>query len=171
MISLIGKSLAALKGKENPGLITTNGVIPVEPSLATEGMLWFDNLMVPDSTWILPFALSGIVYATYAYPAGNIEDTPLPWATLDFAHRLESENLRMIKYKKFASLAIVPATLMFPSAMLLYWFTSALATLLLSYRHKLWGIVDEDKPKSKPPAEKYYPPTGKQMRKQKMNKK
>lgn len=66
MLSLIGKSLAALEGTENPELITTDGVVPIEPSLATEGMLWFDNLMVPDFTGILPFAVSGIVYAMYS---------------------------------------------------------------------------------------------------------
>ena len=184
MLSLIGKSLAALEGKENPGLSTTDEVIPIEPSLATEGMLWFDNLMIPDSTWILPFALSGIMYTMYSCSAGVLISYPVPWATLDHANRVESFNLQRLKYKKFGSLAIVPATLMFPSAMLLYWFSSALASLLLSYRYVLWGMLlravrkspatdkpDEDKQKSKPPTEKYYPLRAKQMKKQKTNKK
>ena len=184
MLSLIGKSLAALEGKENPGLSTMDEVIPVEPSLATEGMLWFDNLMVPDPTWILPFALSGIVYTVYSCPAGTSRSVPTPWLTVDEAKRLEYSNLHRFKFGKLASLAIAPATLMFPSAMLLYWFSSALATLVLGNRRKLWGTLlrvvrnspvkdkpDEDGQKSKPPAEKYYPPTGKQMRKQKKNKK
>ena len=180
MLSLIGKSLAALEGKENPGLSITDEVIPIEPSLATEGMLWFDNLMVPDPTSILPFALSGILYVIYSYQAGTIRDIPLPWVSLDYANRVKAFNLQTLKYRKLASLAIAPATLMFPSAMLLYWFSSALATLLLSYRHKIWSFVrnspaknkpDEDEQKSKSPTEKYYPPTRKEMKKQKMNKK
>ena len=183
ILSLIGKSFAALEGKENPGLSTTDEVIPIEPSLATEGMLWFDNLMIPDSTWILPFALSGIMYTMYSYSAGCIHSCPPPWATLDHANRVESSNLQRLKYKKFGSLAIVPATLMFPSAMLLYWFSSTLATVTVGYRHEIWGMLlravrkspatnepDEDKQKSKPPTEKYYP-TRNQMKKQKLNKK
>ena len=184
IFSFIGKSLAALKGKENPGLSTTDEVIPIEPSLATQGMLWFDNLMIPDPTCILPFALSGIVYTMYCYPAGTLRAVSRPWATLDEANCLKSFNLQMLKYKKLASLAIVPATLMFPSAMLLYWFSSTLATLLVGYGYGLWRVLpqivrespatnkpDKDKQKSKPPTKNYYPPIGKQIRKQKMNKK
>ena len=184
MLSLIVKSLVALEGKENPGLSTTDQLIPIEPSLATEGTLWFDNLMVPDPTWILPFALSGIMYTVYSYQAGTVGYRPLPWTSLDDANRLQSSNLQTLKYKKLASLAIAPATLMFPSAMLLYWFSSALASLLLSYHHTLWGMLlravrkspatnepDEDKQKSKPPTEKYYPFRAKQTKKQKTNKK
>ena len=184
VLSLISKSLAAVGGKGSPGLSMTDEVIPIEPSLATEGMLWFDNLMIPDSTMILPFALSGIVYMMYSKEGGTGETFPVPWGTQEHANRVKSSNLRRRKYQKLASLAIGPATLMFPSAMLLYWFSSSLATLMVGYRHRLWGMLlrvvrkspaknkpDEDKQKSKPPTEKYYPPTGKQIRKQKMNKK
>ena len=184
MLSLTGKSLAALQGTENPGLITTDGVVPIEPSLATEGMLWFDNLMVPDFTGILPLAVSGIVYAMYSYPAGINRMIPSPWVSLDYAKRIQSSNLLKFRYGKFASLAIAPATLMFPSAMLLYWFSSALATLMLCHRRQLWGMLlrvvrnspaknkpDEDRQKSKPPTEKYYPLTMKRMGKQRLKKK
>ena len=184
ILSLINKSSAAVGGKGNPGLSVTDEVIPIEPSLATEGMLWFDNLMIPDSTMILPFALSGIVYTMYSYSAATGETSPVPWGTQEHANQVKSSNLRRRKYQKLISLAIGPATLMFPSAMLLYWFSSSLATLMVGYRHRLWemllGVVrkspagnkpDEDKQKSKPPTEKYYPPTGKQIGKQKMNKK
>ena len=184
MLSLTGRSLAALDGKENPGLISTDGVVPIDPSLATEGMLWFDNLMVPDFTGILPFAVSGMVYAMYSYSASTTGKIPLPWATLDQAKHFRSSNLLKLKHYKIASLAIAPATLMFPSAMLLYWFSSALATLTVSHRHEVWRMLlrivrnspaknepDEDRQKSKPPTEKYYPLTMNRMPKQRSKKK
>ena len=190
MLSLIGKSLAALRGKENLNLISTDDLIPIEPSLATEGMLWFDNLMIPDSTCILPFALSGIMYVRCSCRARIITSLPAAWVMLAASNRLKPFDLLhtlkyLLKYLKYAPLAIAPATVMFPSAMLLYWFSNVFATiLLLSYRHVLWTMLrrivrtspatnkpDEDKKQSKPPTEKYYPPTRKQIKKQKTNQK
>ncbi len=71
MLSLTAKSLTALKGKQNPGPGTTDELIPVEPSLATEGMFWFEDLMVPDPLLILPFALSGIMFMVYSSGRGT----------------------------------------------------------------------------------------------------
>ncbi|KAL9066146.1 MAG: hypothetical protein Q9161_007739 [Pseudevernia consocians] len=45
MLGLTAKSLTALKGKQHPGPGTADELIPIEPSLATEGILWFDDLM------------------------------------------------------------------------------------------------------------------------------
>ena len=190
MLSLISNTSAAFGRKENPGPSITDEVIPIDPSLATEGMLWFDNLMIPDSTMILPFALSGIVYAMYSYPPGTCETRQVPMAGTqedakqEDANRLRSFNLRRRKYQKLGALAIGPATLMFPSAMLLYWFSGALATLMVGYRYRILGMLlrvvrepptkkkpDEDKQRSKTPTTKYYLLKGKRVREQKMNKK
>ena len=185
MLSLISNSSAAFGPKENPGPSITDEVIPIDPSLATEGMLWFDNLMIPDSTMILPFALSGIVYAMYSYPAGTYEARLIPMmGTQEDANQVRSFNLQRRKYQKLGALAIGPATLMFPSAMLLYWFSGALATLMVGYRYRLLGMLlrvvreppakkkpDKDKQRSKTPTTKYYLLKGKRVREQKMNKK
>ena len=184
MLSLISKPSAAFGGKENPGPCITDEVIPIEPSLATEGMLWFDNLMIPDSTMILPFALSGLVYAMYAFPAGTHQARELPLATQEHADKVRSFNQQRRKYLKLGALAIGPATLMFPSAMLLYWVSGTLAALMAGFRYRLLGMLlqvvrdsptekkpDEDKPRSKTPTTKYYLLKGKRVREQKMNKK
>ena len=184
ILALIGKSLARLEGKQNTELSKTDQVIPIEPSLASEGMLWFDNLMIPDPTNILTCALSGITYIMYSNTTG-ISRKPPPWASVERAHQVESSNLRLIKYKKIGALLIGPATLMFPSAILLYWFSSVLATVVVAEHDRLWRMLlqimgkspeksepDEDKPKSKPQkTEKYYPSTRRDAREQKRNKK
>ena len=44
----------------------------MEPSLATEGISWFDNLISPDPSLILPFALSGILFLLYRSGGNNL---------------------------------------------------------------------------------------------------
>ena len=58
-------------GKQVPGLGLTDGLIPMEPSLATEGLLWIDDLSAPDPSLVLPFALSGIMFVTYIFGRGS----------------------------------------------------------------------------------------------------
>lgn len=162
MLSLIAKPLTALQGKQNPGLGAMDGWMPTEPSLATQGMLWFDNLMIPDPTMILPFALSGIIFVMYSVRKGVTNLISLPHATLEQATQYQSFNQRKERALKLGALAVGPATLMFPSAMVFYWFSSTLATITVGYlSDKLPRIfivrVSKSPEKSKPGEEKEKP--------------
>lgn len=92
--------------------------IGLEPSFATEGMLWFPNLLLPDPNLILPFALSGILLCGLLPSASsrgaNGKIIPLTKGT---------RRLRNIL--GMVALAIGPLTLQAPSGLLLYWVSSS----------------------------------------------
>ncbi|KAI9642751.1 hypothetical protein NHQ30_008483 [Ciborinia camelliae] len=86
------------------------GSLLLEPTFATEGALWFPNLLIPDPMLILPFVLSGSILL-------NLTGMGSPKSV--FLRRL-SNSLKVV------ALAIVPLTLQMPSAMLVYWTSSSL---------------------------------------------
>ena len=101
---------AALAAPAAPGA----AVVPVEQALAAEGALWFPDLLVPDPLLVLPFALSGALFANIALAAPRrTGHEPLPF------------QRRLTNALKIVALAVGPATLAVPSAMLLYWTASA----------------------------------------------
>ena len=87
-------------------------VLPIQESFATEGMLWFPDLMVSDPQLILPFILSGTIYLNITRGSSRIPKTSL-W------------QKRFDRSLKVVALAIGPLTLQVPSAMLLYWIASS----------------------------------------------
>jgi inner membrane protein COX18 len=96
----------------------------IKQSLATEGALWFPDLLLPDPALILPFMLSGCLFANIMFhdrkaAAAGIQ--PGKW------------QLRFQRSVKVVALAIGPATLGVPSAMLVYWITSSVCALGQNY--------------------------------------
>lgn len=93
-----------------------------EPSIATEGMLWFSDLSAPDPMLLLPFILSGSMLLNLMPSSRKAlhgtTQTPL-------ARRL-TNILRVV------ALLIGPMTLQMPSAMLLYWISSSLMAFVQS---------------------------------------
>lgn len=93
-------------------------VIPFEKSFATEGALWFPDLLVPDPLLILPFVLSGAMFLNIYYQSilakGAIE---LKWQT------------RIRNIFKIMALAVGPLTLQVPSGILVYWISSSLCAV------------------------------------------
>lgn len=87
-------------------------VLPKVDSFATEGMLWFPDLMVSDPQLILPFILSGTIYLNITRGSSN-NPKILPW------------QKGLDRSLKAVALAIGPLTLQMPSAMLLYWIASS----------------------------------------------
>lgn len=81
-----------------------------ELSLATEGALWFPDLIVPDPHLILPFMLSGVIFANL-YNSTSKNPTVF--------------QKRFMNAMKLVALAIGPLTLHVPSAMLIYWISSS----------------------------------------------
>lgn len=181
MPSLAAKSLTTLKGRQYTEPGTMDQLIPMEPSLATEGMLWIGDLMIPDPSLILPFALSGIIFVMSKSRRGTIGLYPGPGSSSEEASKILSWNRWKNRCLGLASVVIGPATLMFPSAMLLYWISSSLAAIIVSHVVKFLLSIriirvtkvpgkdkpGEDKPKSKPKMQEYRGPTMKDLRNQK----
>ena len=89
----------------------------LEQSLATEGILWFPDLLVPDPMLILPFTLSASLFATILFYDRRTKAAGVP---------LSKWQIRLQRIVKVMALAIGPATLAMPSGMLLYWISSSL---------------------------------------------
>ncbi|OCL13879.1 hypothetical protein AOQ84DRAFT_429176 [Glonium stellatum] len=104
----------------------------LEPSLATEGMLWFPNLMIPDPTLALPFILSTVML-------GNI-----------FINSKEGKvvgkfQTRLRRILICVALAIGPLTFQLPAGLLLYWISSTSSAMLMN------AILDTFWPLKVPP--------------------
>ncbi|KAI9054083.1 hypothetical protein LZ554_001254 [Drepanopeziza brunnea f. sp. 'monogermtubi'] len=108
-------------GVENvAGVITGDGLvdqvlsIPTEMSLATEGMLWFPNLLVGDPQLVLPFVLS----ATLMLNIFGLPTSRRPW------------SVRLKRSLGLVCLIVGPLMINVPSALLIYWISSSASAYL-----------------------------------------
>ncbi|KAK6601189.1 hypothetical protein H4I95_08171 [Botrytis cinerea] len=102
-----------ISSKANEAAATTDldlGSLLLEPTFATEGALWFPNLLISDPMLILPFMLSGSILL-------NLTGQGKPKSVF---------MKRLMNSLKVVALAIIPLTLQMPSAMLVYWTSSSL---------------------------------------------
>lgn len=89
---------------------------PVE-SLSTGGMLWFLDLTVPDQFFILPLITSATMWATIEVGVDG--------------GRLEASNMQTMRYVLRAiPIVMIPFTINFPGAILVYWTSSNFISLL-----------------------------------------
>lgn len=88
-----------------------------EPSLAYEGMLWFQDLLVPDPTGALPFLVSGLMFANI-YMTKNTVSSDAKWPIL-FRRTLMG-----------VALLIGPMCQNLPAALLLYWASSTSSVMI-----------------------------------------
>lgn len=116
-------------------------VVPVEPSLATEGMLWFPDLMVADPMLLLPFMLSGTLFLNIY--SGQQRGIP--------GVAITQGRIRLIRALGVVALAAGPLTLQMPTAMLLYWVSSGMLAygqnLLIDYYMPIKSPVRPCEPK------------------------
>ena len=126
--------------------------ISVEPSFATDGALWFSNLQQADPYLILPFILSATLFIR-AQPGYDIiraiferkeKDKDIAYVIDDVYDLDLPSNFRWRKRMlELFALAAGPATLQFPSAMLLFWITHSVCELMtavfLRYRAPITG--------------------------------
>lgn len=91
-----------------------------EPSMATEGMLWFPDLLVADPTGVLPFVVSGIMF-TNIYISKNASGNTATASA--FSRRLRRGLL-------FVALLIGPLSQHVPAGLLLYWASSTSSVML-----------------------------------------
>ncbi len=103
---------AELMGEK--GLV--EAVVPVEPSLATDGMLWFPDLTAADPMLVLPFMLSGIMFLNIY--SGQHRGIP--------GVAMTRRRIRIMRALGVVALAVGPLTLQIPTAMLLYWVSSGM---------------------------------------------
>ncbi|XP_029960832.1 cytochrome c oxidase assembly protein COX18, mitochondrial [Salarias fasciatus] len=105
----------------------------VQDQLAAGGALWFSDLTLPDSTWILPVCL-GLTNLMV------VEVFSLQRVTTSRFQRVVLNAIRVF------SVVMIPIAASVPSSMALYWFTSSLVgfghnMLLRSPRiHRLLGV-------------------------------
>ena len=86
-----------------------------EPSLATEGALWFPDLLVADPALVLPFALSASLLTTVILQERRLQREGLPFRQV---------QILVGRILKILALIIGPAMLHLPSGMLIYWISS-----------------------------------------------
>ncbi|SLM40849.1 Membrane insertase OXA1/ALB3/YidC [Lasallia pustulata] len=114
----------------------------LQESLSQEGGLWFPDLLAPDPSLVLPFLLSGSLFANAHYQGRAKAGVTLG-----------KRSRRITNILKILALAIGPATLQVPSAMLVYWISSSLfalgQTFLLEWYYPHQVPVTPCKPKPK----------------------
>lgn len=108
--TLLPRSIDVLEGTvEGP-------LIPLDPTLATEGALWFPNLLDPDPHLMLSFILSGSLLANIFYH--ELKAKKRNWKP-GAIQRGFGNGLKTV------ALAIGPLTLSFPSAIHIYLISSS----------------------------------------------
>ena len=113
-------------------------VVPIEPSFATEGALWFPDLLAPDPQLILPFVLSITLLANITH----VEQTARKLNTKQTTFRRRLGNAF-----KIVALAVGPLTLSMPSAIHLYWISSSVFALAYNaLMNWYWPLVVGVKP-------------------------
>lgn len=114
----------------------SGSAVPVESSLAEEGALWFPDLLAPDPCLVLPFLLSGTLFANlHLSSRSRARDG-----------RQSSRTARTFENTmKLLALAIGPLMLQFPSGLLLYWISNSMLAIVTKY------LTDRLMPFRRPP--------------------
>lgn len=113
----------------------------LEHSLSQEGALWFPDLLAPDPLLVLPFLLSGSLFASISYESRKPRLEP------------SKSTRRFTNALKIMALATGPLTLQAPSALVLYWLSSSLIVngqhVLLDWYYPRGIPITPCKPKGK----------------------
>jgi len=115
-----------------------------EPSLANEGMLWFPDLLLPDPTGLLPFVVSGLMFANI-YTTKNTVQNDASWPA-------------MLRYFLLGiSLLVGPLCQHMPAALMLYWASSTSSVVLWNVWLDWWypaprGFTACKRPLQMPPV-------------------
>jgi inner membrane protein COX18 len=121
---LLGMAMSVFRGDSTTMTTETGQIVPrvtptdwFEPTLATEGMLWFPDLLLPDPTGVLPFIASGIMFANI-YTSKNTVESSAKWPNL------------LRRTLLFVSLLVGPLCQNLPAALMLYWSSSTASVML-----------------------------------------
>jgi inner membrane protein COX18 len=117
---LLGLGFSWFKGEQAQTTISDMAVASstwFDPSLANEGMLWFQNLLLPDPTGTLPFMVSALMF-TNIYMSKNTVENGSAWPGV----------IRRILLG--VCLLVGPLCQELPAAMMLYWGSSTSSVML-----------------------------------------
>jgi inner membrane protein COX18 len=117
---LMGLGFSAFRSEDAQtavGEVAVNTSKWFEPSLATEGMLWFPDLLIPDPTGVLPFLVSGLMF-TNIYTTKNSVESGASWP------------LAIRRVLLGVSLLVGPLCQNLPAALMLYWASSTTSVML-----------------------------------------
>ncbi|CCU74463.1 unnamed protein product [Blumeria hordei] len=99
----------------SPDTMSANSpIIPIEPDLATEGMLWFQNLLLADPQMVLPFLLSGTMLLNI-FATQNLQTT-----------RQGRWQVIIRRCMGVVALCAGPMLMHIPCVLLLYWISNSL---------------------------------------------
>lgn len=133
--SLIGRSVTGRGGLDQT---LNDTVLHLEPNLAIEGALWFQNLILPDPSLIVPFLVSCSMFACSYSGLGVHRLLPLVEDSTEEFFATARANIWLNRMRNIVTLAIAPATLQFPSALLLFWISNNLSIIGIGYLHTRW---------------------------------
>jgi mitochondrial inner membrane protein COX18 len=108
----------------------------IQPSMATEGALWFSDLTVADPTGSLSVVFAGLAFLSFKafaivrYDPYNAAPNYSP--TMPTRDRLAYHALKARPFLPYTSILIVPFTVKVPAALLLYWITSMASAMLVN---------------------------------------
>lgn len=131
--SLVWQSFTGRQGLDQT---LDDSVVHVEPTLAMEGAMWFPNLILPDPSLVLPFVLSASIFACNYSGFGVMRAIYLMENSAEGFLRVTRFNVRMYRLRNILTLMIGPATLQFPSALLVFWISHSLSALVIGH---LWS--------------------------------
>jgi inner membrane protein COX18 len=117
---LLGLGFSAFKSEDPTAAVGEVAVTTsrwFEPSLANEGMLWFQDLLLPDPTGALPFIVSGLMFANI-YTTKNTVENGAKWP------------LFFRRFLLGIALIIGPLCQNLPAALMLYWGSSTSSVML-----------------------------------------
>lgn len=106
------------------GSVSASMVSMTDPSLAYEGMLWFPNLMLPDTTLCLGGITAGINLIMLFLNTTRSRRAGMPAVKLSLWRRT------ILTLGAGLSLAIIPISASMPAGVMLYWASSTAATLV-----------------------------------------
>lgn len=126
--------LGEISASASPDVVSA---IPIEPTFATEGCLWFPNLLESDPLHILPFAVSAMLVANMMpdTSAARRELFGLAPAVGDKRATLLGQTAKRRAFQRtmlILAFAIGPITMDMPAALHLYWMASAGFNLAVS---------------------------------------
>jgi inner membrane protein COX18 len=106
----------------------------IQPSMATEGILWFTDLTAADPTGCLSVLFASLAFFSLKtftvvhYDPYNAASTYSP--TMPTREKLSYLALKARPFLPYTSILIVPFTIKVPAALLLYWITSMASAML-----------------------------------------
>ena len=129
MVGMDGGLLTVLKA----GFGETSGenVVPLEPSMATGGALWFPDLLAHDPTHVLPVVLATTLYLNISLgwkPKSEVEIATLPPRAAFNARILNKLRFGLQCVPFYIAPSMIAAQV--PSGFLLYWISSTLIATL-----------------------------------------